>query len=210
MPSVMQLRLWWLKEIRIMKLIYAAVVITILFPVLVYCQTQDRIVDWHPRTLQGTFVTGEDGKLIPSKIEALKIIEIKLGDEAITLGQPFSASGEWLKNLTIKVRNISERPISSIRIQFNLPEAKYQESTMGFSLEYGKALSTGINYGEQKPLMPNEELVLFRNEAHYNRDRDGIARRAGTTDFSKVLIGMTMVKFEDGTVWSSAKLPLAN
>jgi hypothetical protein len=95
-------------------------------------------------------------------------------------------------------------------MHFNLLEAKYKEGIMGFSLEYGKALSTGINYGVQKVIMPNEELDLIRNEAHYNRDRDGIAQKSGTTDFSKVLMGITTVQFEDGTVWWNWKLPLAN
>ena len=193
-----------------MKLIYSAVIITILFPLLVYSQTQDRIVDWHPLTLQGNFVKGEDGKQVSSNIESLKIIEIKVDGKIISLGQPFSASGDWLKNLTVKVRNISGKPISSIRMHFNLPEAKYKEGIMGFSLVYGKALSTGINYGVQKVIMPNEELDLIRNEAHYNRDRDGIAQKSGTTDFSKVLMGITTVQFEDGTVWWNWKLPLAN
>ena len=193
-----------------MKLIYSIVVITILFPLLVFSQAKDRIIDWHPQTLQGTFVKGADGKQVFSNIEALRIIEIKSDDKAVTLGHPFSVSGDWLKNLTVKVRNVSGKPIASIRIHFNLPEAKYKEGTMGFSLEYGKALSTGINYGVQRNIMPDEELVLFRSEAHYNRDRDGIAQKAGITDFSKVLIGMTIVQFEDGTLWSSGKLPLAN
>lgn len=192
-----------------MKLICKAFGVIILLPLLAYSQMQDRIIDWHPRTLQGTFVKGEDEKSVPSKIEALKVIEIKMYDKAISLGQSFSADYDWLKNLTVRVRNTSEKPISSVRMHFDLPEAKYGEGSMGFSLEYGKALSTGISYGVQKIIMPNEELVLSRNEAHYNRDRDGIAQRTGETDFSKVLIGMTIVKFEDGTLWSSGKLPLA-
>jgi hypothetical protein len=193
-----------------MKTICRVFSIIIFLPLLAYSQVQNRIIDWHPRTLQGIFVKGTDGKPIPSNIEALEIIEIKVDAKPILLGHPFSASDDWLKNLIVRVRNISGKPISSIRMYFNLPEAKYREGTMGFSLEYGKALSTGINYGVQKTIMSNEELDLFRNEAHYNRDREGIAQRAGITDFSKVLIGMTMVQFEDGTVWSSGKLPFAN
>ena len=193
-----------------MRSVYSALVISILFPLLAYSQTQDKIIDWHPRTLQGNFVKGEDGKQVSSNIEALKIIEIKVDGKIVTLGRTFSATGDWLKNLTVKVRNTSGKSISSIRMHFNLPEAKYKEGTIGFSLEYGKALSTGINYGLQKIIMPDEEIILYRNDAHYNRDRDGIAQRAGITDFSNVLIGMTIVQFEDDTVWSSGKLQLTN
>lgn len=81
---------------------------------------------------------------------------------------------------------------------------------MGFSLEYGKELSTGINYGEQKLIMPGEEIDLARNERHYNRDREGIAEKSGVKDFGKALVGMTTVVFEDGVVWFGARLRIGN
>lgn len=189
-----------------MKVICKVFGFIILLPLLVYSQSQDRIIEYPPLTL-GSFVADKDGKFIPSNIEALEIIEIKVGDKSVSLGQSFSASEDWLKNLTVKVKNTSGKPISAIRMMFGLPEAKYKEGASGFSLEYGKALSTGIDYGLQKVIKPDEELVLYRNEAHYNRDRNGIAQRTGLTDFSKMLILVTTVQFEDGTVWSSWKLP---
>jgi hypothetical protein len=189
-----------------MKVICRVFGIIILLPLLAYSQVQDRIIDFPART-QSSFVKGEDGKMVTSNIEALEIVEIRVGDKTVLLGQSFSAGDDWLKNLTVRVKNISGKPISSIRMHFGLPGAKYKEGTMGFSLEYGKALSTGIDYGVQKSIIPNEELVLFRNEAHYNRDRNGIAQKAGVINFSEVLIGVTTVRFEDGMVWSGWRLP---
>lgn len=57
--------------------------------------------------------------------------------------------------------------------------------------------------------MPNEEVELIRNDAHYRRDYEGIAKRTGITKFTMLLIGTVTVVFEVGTVWMSWK-PLAN
>lgn len=78
----------------------------------------------------------------------------------------------------------------------------------GFSLEYGKDLSTGIDYGVQTPIEPGQEVLLMRNDRHYTRDTNGIARRTGVTDFNTVLIGVSVVKFADGTVWTTYRLPI--
>jgi hypothetical protein len=181
----------------------------VLLPVFVFGQAQKKSIKWASKTQQANLVKGVDGVLFPSDIKALEIVEIEVENNPISLGESFSASDDWLRYLTIRVKNISGKPISSIRISLSLPETKNEERTFGFSLEYGKALSTGIDYGIQKPIMPNEELELFRNEAHYQRGLQTIAQRSGLTHFSEVLIDSTVVQFEDGTVWLGWRLPLS-
>lgn len=75
---------------------------------------------------EGNFVKDEARRLIPSPLKALEIVAINAAGQLITLGQPFTADGEWLKDLSVKVRNISGKAISSIRISFTLPETRYR------------------------------------------------------------------------------------
>ncbi len=191
-----------------MKIIYSLVLVLSTLPLITFGQMEERIIDFPPKTMGG-LIQGEDGKMIPTKDEAIEIVEIKIGNEVVELGKSFSADGDWLSDLTFKVKNISGRPISAIRIGFALPETKYKKSRMGFSLEYGRTLSTGIDYGDQKAILPKEEVTLFRNEAHYERDRKGIEMRTGKVNFTKVFITVTVVKFEDETTFMTWKLPIA-
>jgi hypothetical protein len=165
----------------------------------------EKVIDWTSYTKRANFADTPEA----SNLKALEIVEFKVDGKAVMPGQRFTAEGEWLKTFAIRLRNISGKPISSIRMHFSLPDAKVSDTaSAGFSLEYGKALSTGIDYGTQDPIQARQEVELIRNERHYLRDRNGIAKRTSVTDFNSVVIAATVVKFEDGSVWTSYKLPL--
>ena len=181
---------------------------SILITVSAYCQSAERLVAWPPFPQGNNSVKGEDGRAIPSDIKALEIIEVKVMRQPITIGQTFTAEGDWLKSLTLRVKNISGKPIRSIRVLFTLPEAKYNGGSMGFSLEYGKELSSGFGYGGPKTIMPEEEVELARNEQRYSLEQKGIAKRTGRADFRKVLISNMVVLFEDGMVWMGRSIPV--
>lgn len=173
-------------------------------------QTSARVIDWHPGSGSGYFTADENKRLIPTSDGGIELVSASVKGEVIELGKPFAAADDWLKGLAIKVKNVSGRAIKSIRVNFNLPEAKFKEGTMGFSLEYGKELSTGITYGEQKLVLPGEEITLIRSEQHYTRDRDGIMNRTGVLDFNRTFIGMATVVFEDGKTWFCSKIPFTS
>jgi hypothetical protein len=67
-----------------------------------------------------------------------------------------------------------------------------------FSFEYGMGLSTRIPSDEQRVIMPNEEFELKFNDAQYDRSK--------LLSFSRVSIDRTVVKFDDGSSWSSGCL----
>ena len=174
-----------------------------------FAQTKMRTIVWPPiDDPMGNVIADVNGRLVSTEIKALAIVSISADGKPITVEDPFTAQDDWLKSLAITVRNISDRPIKAIRIGFGLPEATVTGAGTGFSLEYGKELSTGIDYGEQKSIAPGEEVEIFRNDRHYKRDSEGIAKRTGLLNFTQLMIGVTTVKFDDGTVWSSRKLPI--
>ena len=175
-----------------------------------FAQGTGRIIEWPPlENPLGNVLAGENGRYIPTEIKALEIVFISAEGSRISPGVPFTAQDDWLKTFTVRVKNTSDRPIQAIRLHFGLPEAKRGDAISGFSLEYGKGLGTGIDYGEQKVMAPGEEVELVRNERHYKRDSEGIAQRTGVSNFTRVLLGHATVKFEDGTVWTGWKLPMA-
>ena len=190
-----------------MRLLYIIVAV-IALSLCSYGQAK-RVIDRHPEALDQAYISGSDGKMIASASNALEIVEISVEGKAVTLGQPFSAGDDWLKTLAIKVRNVSDTKICSIRIFFVLPETKIDGKASGFTLEYGKELSTGIDYGVQAPIKPGQEIVLQRNDRNYARDKEGIEKRSGITSLSSVIMQTGQAKFPDGTLWSSFKVPLA-
>ena len=170
--------------------------------ILTFGQTRDRLLDWWPRTPMGNRLNGQ-----PTDWEPLQLLEITVEGRTVTCGQPFTAGEDWLKSLSFKIRNVSGKPIKFIRISFNVPEAKFKDSTLGFALEYGRETSDGVSlsYGKER-LMPGEEAELTHDARAYYRYRDVIAKAGGNTDFSNALILPTYVRFEDGMVWDGPRL----
>jgi hypothetical protein len=190
-----------------MKVLYA-IVATILLAICSNGQSS-KVVDWPPASSEQAYVKSESGRAVTSNLKGLEIVEITVDGKPVVPGQLFSASDDWLRTFAVKIKNISEKPISSVRLAFGLPEAKSGSAISGFSLEYGKELSTGIDYGRQDPILPGQEVDLTRSAAYYTRDTNGIAKRTGITTFNSILIGVAVVRFDDGTIWSSYKLPMA-
>lgn len=193
-----------------MKVVVWFFAVILLLPLCSHAQAT-RVVDWPPVAPVQASVKGNGGKSIASEAKALEIVEIDVEGKTIKPGQPFSAGDDWLRTFAVKVKNISDKNISSIRLHFVLPEAKSPAGVpSGFSLQYGKELNNGIDYGVQPLIEPGKEVVLIRNDRHYTRDKDGIAKRTGKTDFNNVIIAVSTIQFEDGTVWSTYRLPITS
>src|SRR5438132_2923 len=97
-------------------------------------QQRERLLDWRPPVVGwGSHMNGQ-----PTEWQPLQLLKITIDGRPITCGQPFMADVDWLKGLTFKIRNVSGKTIKFIRITFTVPEAKFKDSTLGFSLEYGK------------------------------------------------------------------------
>lgn len=191
-------------------LYFATCVISVLMgPMTVVGQAKVRIVEW-PIYPLGRINSSAEGNKRSPVTEALEIVDIKVESHSITIGQPFAAAEDWLKTLTFRVKNISGQPIIGVRMGFSLPETRIEKKGLGFSLEYGKGLSTGIPSDEQKVIGANEEFVLRFNDAQYQRHRAFVSERSVLPSFSRVWIGVTSVKFEDGSFWASGCLRGSN
>lgn len=165
-------------------------------------QSKNRIIEY-PVFPIDQIDSAEKG-INPSGLKnVLELVDIKVSGRSITIGQPFSAEEDWLRSLVFRMKNTSERSIVGARISFGLPETKNGDKSFGFSLEYGKGLSTGIPSDEQKIIKPNEEFELKFNDAQYQRHKKFFSERSNLSSFSKILIGVTMAKFEDYSIWGT-------
>jgi hypothetical protein len=168
-------------------------------------QAQDRVVEWPPYPV-GRINSAGAGIVLSPVTAALEIVEVRVADRPIAIGQSFIADDDWVRSLTFRMKNISGQPIIGARLGLGLPETKTADNSLGFSLEYGKGLSTGIPSDEQKVIGPDEEFELKFSESQYQRHKKFVSERSKRSSFSKVWVGITTVKFADGSIWSSGCL----
>ncbi|HLL74396.1 MAG TPA: hypothetical protein VK421_03965 [Pyrinomonadaceae bacterium] len=132
--------------------------------------------------------------------EALAVTEIKVNGQNITPGQPFAAGADWLRGLTVRVRNVSQKPISHIRLGFGLPEARYHAGGVGFNFSFGETRPRGVpETPGAKTLAPCEELDLSFTADDYETQMRFAERYSGRAEFSRVRMGTASIVFADGT-----------
>jgi hypothetical protein len=59
-----------------------------------------------------------------AQFDDFEIEEILVEGKPITIGQPFSAGEDWLNDITIRIKNISQQTFATIQMTLVLPEIK--------------------------------------------------------------------------------------
>jgi hypothetical protein len=168
-------------------------------------QTPSRLISWQPHTYGRITKAGERVRLSPVD-EALEIVGFAVGGSPVTLGEPFAAGDEWLKGLTVRVRNISGQTINRAQMTFVLPESRTGEgNTIGLTLKYGPAVSPKL-----PPVQPGEEFELSLPGADYAKLRERIDGRGEPAIINRLFITLTSVGFADGTSWGSGCVRATN
>ena len=147
-----------------MKKILLINIFLLLLSAVCLAQDKTRIIGFPEEVKSGDFQKDENQRTIPCSV-GVEIVEIKIKDQVITLDNSFIYEDDWLKYLTIRLKNISGKPISYISIIFHQPQTVYNggRSSIGFMMKFGKQLWESTS-NEIKSIQPNEEIELSRNE----------------------------------------------
>ena len=127
-----------------------------------------------------------------AKIEALEITDIAVGRNSITVGEFFTADDEWLKNLTVRVKNISSLNISSIQMNLFLPQIMPGGPLV--TLCYGCG-----NVGNGQSIVPGAEVEM--KIVFYGWLADQINAKSSLSKITKAEIQNIIVKLPDGRKW---------
>ena len=154
-------------------------------------------------------VSKPDGSLTYTHLSVVEVIGFSLDGKPITPGQPFPADDAWLTKLRVKVKNISGTPISHLRMNFALPEAKYVEDgrrySMGFSLEYKSGARVNDESPEMKVIQPDDEVELVCLIPL----REQLGDKTGVTSITQLQYGGDVTAyFVDGETWRGSNLPV--
>lgn len=168
-------------------------------------QAPDKIVTWSDYPMGRITRVSPNMRLSPIE-EALEIVDVIVDDKSITIGEPFTASENWIRTLTVRVRNISGRELHSIEMSIALPDVSLNDGrNIGFSLRGGSTPA-----GKQKAIMSGEEVELKWIEIEYQKFRERWGLLNGIDRIMKAKIGITAVLFTDGAMWGSDCLRATN
>jgi len=176
----------WLGLLTVVPLTFTA------FP-----QSTNRIVQWPANISTPLNTNGAGSSKVLAKIDALEMVDIAVSGKSITIGQSFAGDDEWLKNLTVRVRNVSSLNISSAQLNLFLPEI--MPGGPQVTLCYGCG-----DVGKGQSIAPAEEVEM--KIVFYSWLVGQVNAKSSFSKITKAEIQNVIVKLPDGTSWLSTCL----
>lgn len=159
-------------------------------------QTQTKLIEWQPKPMGSNNERWTGGQQLFRILDRVEIESLKVG-KPITIGQPFTADDDWLKNLVIRVRNISGQQISTIQVTLVLPQMGPGSPDVVYC--YGCAAAEnakGIAAGE------SVDLKMI-GDAFYDFVKMRATEKGGIAQINNAQIRDMHVTLPDNTRWVS-------
>jgi len=160
----------------------------------VFSQSKNRIVQWSEPPVSNRNTTGSGDTQVLAQIEALEINDIAVAGKSITIGQFFATDDEWLKSLTVRVKNVSSQSISGAQMNLFLPEIMPGGPLV--TLCYGCG-----DVGKGQSINPGEEVEM--KLVLYSWLKDQINAKSSFSMITRAEIHDIIVTLPDGRKWLS-------
>lgn len=140
--------------------------------------------------------------------EPVEIIEPSVKSRAVELGRGFEAEPDWLRYVTFKVKNRSDKAITFVGIDFDFPETT---AAAGAMMMHQVLLGQRPDFPstmKNPPLLikPNETIEISLELEHRAIKTLIELRLPSVENINKLVIRTTEMMFEDGTLYSGGFL----
>lgn len=139
-----------------------------------------------------------------AQFDSFEIEHILVEGKPITIGQAFNASDDWLNDITIRIKNISQQKFAAIQVTLVLPEIKFGPD---IPVCYGCAAEQrGKLFG------PGDEVELrtLRSDKFYSWVKTSVSEKAPLSTITTAQIRETLVILSDGSSWWSECVKTTN
>ena len=167
----------------------------------VFSQNKNRTVQWAEIPWSNRNLVGAPGTEVLAQVEVLEVKDISVAGKSITIGEPFAADDNWITNITLRVKNISDQSFSTIQIDLILPEIT--DGGPLVPLCYGCG---GIGMGQS--IGPGDEFEMKVAFQQWVTDR--IKSKSNPSAITKAQIQHISVKQPDGKKLFSGCIRTAN
>ena len=156
-------------------------------PLIVLGQTQSRVV--HLRSYDDQPVE----------------LELKIADEVIIADKSFVAIDDWLKDLSWRLKNASDKSIVCIEVELDFHGLGSSKAKRIYTFRYSQKPDAQDAIGEPKLLNPGETTNFKLSDTEYNEIKQFVEQKEPSEGVSTVMSVVEMkiatVFFYDKSIW---------
>jgi hypothetical protein len=136
----------------------------------------------------------------------VEIGQLKHKGKPVNFNRAFDADAgdDWLKDLSVEVKNVSDRPIIYLKIELNFPSDDSEDRALVTYLEYGKQPTEGDAAAPDfKPLRPGETITLSVPEWVPGAVRRSLQKEGSGSalKLNRVKVYANQAWFDKDTMW---------
>ncbi|HKC62075.1 MAG TPA: hypothetical protein VKB86_00450, partial [Pyrinomonadaceae bacterium] len=135
----------------------------------------------------------------------IKAIKGKKGD--VLISKKFLDDDDWLKGLTFRLENISDKNIVFVQLEVEFPRTD-EVPPLVFPLQYGAGLlpNDSSTANPVTPIRPGEDVVLTLSDASYEVLQHLWGDMKYPKSIKHAILDIEMVIFDDGIMWQGGRL----
>lgn len=145
--------------------------------------------------------------------EPIEVLEVLVKGRPVLMGQPFPAADDWLRGLTLKLRNISALTVGYVELQLEaIPPAPAQERVR-LPLKRGRVPVTPSPTTEATPLSGSDEWIgpgdyfhLTLKDAVYDFAVGARPQAGGGRFFERAKLRLSHVVFAGDRAWRAGRI----
>lgn len=169
----------------------------------VLSQNQNKVLEWAKRPVGSNNERASADIQLSRQIDGIEIEDILVDGKSITIGEPFAADIDWIKDIRFRVKNISGQQLMAIQIGITLPEITKSPYVV---------FACGCGHDKtQSCVMPGDEVELkIPSGRFYQWVKDSVAKEKDISMITKATIRDMFVTLPDGMHWLSGCIKTAD
>lgn len=157
-------------------------------------------------------------QLRPYKDQPVEILDVKVKGAHIVPNGKFAADSDWLKGMTVTVKNVFDKPVAYVSVLIGAYYTKDgqrvkrdgQDAQAGAELKYGAAPPRPGETARptDPPLMPGQTVELVLSERAREQLYTILTNENASTDVAEITLRLYMVFFEgdSDTMWRTGSI----
>ena len=137
-------------------------------------------------------------------------LELKIADEVIIGDKTFVAIDDWLKDLSWRMKNTSDKSIVCIEVELDFHGLGSSKAERVYTFRYGQKPDNQDANGEPKLLKPSERANFKLSDTEYNEIKQFVEQKQPSegvaTVMSVVEMKIATVFFDDQSMWKDGKM----